>query len=480
MAIKIRENKIMADWTGSFKMPHVTTEEFEKKKAAYVAKYGYRYSIPGFDDIFHLNLEKPFSEDEEKLWSTGRKDEIPPVRRAELQYIKQQRKERYLDMLGSPIPKIFRSRASLLTAIDDAQDATTTLAVVGMVVARGLPPALRAMVLAGTGWVMIASQLLNMATAILAPEQMALSRKRIQDRVTTDNPFTKKARVKVAKKLRAGKIGVGALIEISQTTDNIFGVGLSLGAVMALPLNIIFGAAKRFGSYPVEVHYPVPDIQHWAKRAKKLHPALLAMYGIPVGTDDDEMTMHLMAANALSQLELTDIEAWNPLDNVKDLQYVGLAAPTPTKSYLLEILEETDPDWRNSVVWPSTGFYWSNPHQLSESSHEMIADNFRSYSERQKNSELGWIGAQNASHAGLNIIEALEGPGAIQTDYTAWTKTIHALLDAGYIPPADLTEEQRNCFIAWLNAHETMNTTPSTPEALDYVKYNCGWEFVRE
>ncbi|MBA7554539.1 hypothetical protein ES705_47163 [subsurface metagenome] len=165
----------MADWTAPFKMPHTTTEQFIERKRKYVEKYGYRYSIPGFDDIFHLGIEKSITPDEDKLWKSGRKDEIPPVRRDEIYVIKANRKRKYLDMLGSPLPETLVNRAALLTAIDNAQDALSTLAVTGMLAARALPLAYRAAVLAGSGWIMIAAQCLDLATFGLAPEQMALS-----------------------------------------------------------------------------------------------------------------------------------------------------------------------------------------------------------------------------------------------------------------------------------------------------------------
>ncbi|MBA7540486.1 hypothetical protein ES705_32784 [subsurface metagenome] len=469
----------MPDWTAPFHMPHTTTEDFKRKKAEYVAKHGYRYSIPGFDDIFHLGIEKSITPEEDNLWKTGRKDDIPPDRRDEIYYIKKNRKRRYLDMLGSPLPEIVNNRAALLTSIDDAQDALTTLAVTGFVAARALPGAYRLAVLAGTGWIMIAAQCLNLATFVLAPEQIALSRKRIQDNLTKDNPFTKKARLKTALRLRNAKIGIGAACEIAQTTDQVFGVGISLGAVMALPFNIVAGSARLITGDPVRVTYPVPYMPHWVGRAKKLHNAQLAILGLPEGTDDFEMTTQIIAANALSQMELTHAETMHPLDYVKDVLKIELRAPTPEKGYLLEILEETDPDWRETVTWPSTGKTWSRVNSLIGLTHENVTNNFRKYAYRQKHSELGFIASQNACFAGMNTLQALEGEGSVEYDYTAWSKSLHALLDQGYVPPDNLTEMNKTLFTDWLEAHERADSCPSIPEALAYAKYNCGWEFVR-
>ena len=470
----------MPDWTAPFHMPHMTTEEFLKKKAEYVAKYGYRYTIPGFDDIFHIPIEAPITEEEDKLWKARRYDEISPERREEIEYIKAKRKAKYLDMLGSPLPEIFNSRAALLTAIDDAQDACSTLAIAGMVASRAMPPAARVVMMAGTGWIMVAGQVLNLATFGLAPEQMALSRKRIQDQMTKDNPFTKKARLKNARKILRGGFGFGAALEVAQTTDQVFGWGISLGAVMSLPLAITFGAAKLITGRPLTVYWPVPHIPRWRRIAKKMHPAMLAFNGVLWQTDDIEMTGYMMASNAAAQMELTDFSEWNPLDAVRRPDLATIPAPTPTKGYLIEILEETDPNWRDTVLWPQTGSYRAYTEHLASSTYALAVNNFKAYAERQKYSELGFIGAQNVSLAGMNVLEALEGQESVQYDYTAWCKTMHALLDQGYVPPTDLSDEQKTCFADWLEAHEKLGSCPTTPEALAYAQYSCGWKFVRE
>lgn len=469
----------MPDWTAPFQMPRMTTEQFKQKKKEYVAKHGYRYSIPGFDDIFHLGIEKSISPEEDKLWKTGRKDEIPPERRDEIYYIKANRKRRYLDMLGSPLPEILENRVALLTAIDDAQDALSTLAVTGMVAARALPGAYRLAVLAGSGWIMIASQCLNLATFGLAPEQIALSRKRMQDNLTKDNPFNKKARVKLAKRLKNGKVGMGAVIEAAQTTDQVFGIGISLGAVMSLPINIIAGSVRLISGEPLYVTYPVPYLPHWIGRAKKLWQATMITMGLSAGTDDMELTTHILATNALIQMDLSHSGFWNPFNYIDNFDEIEIAVPGPEKGYLLDMLNETDPDWRETLKWPSTGKRWSGVNELAESTHENITNNLKKYCYRQKHSELGFIASQNACLAGMNILQRLEGKGSVEYDYTAWSKTIHALLDQGYIPPANLSESQKTCFTDWLEAHERSGSCPTTPEALSYAKHNCGWEFLR-
>ena len=78
------------------------------------------------------------------------------------------------------------------------------------------------------------------------------------------------------------------------------------------------------------------------------------------------------------------------------------------------------------------------------------------------------------------MLEALAGEDSVDYDYTTWSKTIHALLDQGYVPQTDLNYEQKTCFAGWLDAHEEPGSCPTTREAFDYTQYSCDRKFVRE
>jgi len=69
----------------------------------------------------------------------------------------------------------------------------------------------------------------------------------------------------------------------------------------------------------------------------------------------------------------------------------------------------------------------------------------------------------------MNILQKFEGKGSLSSDYTALSKTLHALLVLGHVQPTDLTENQKTCFTAWLKAHEKRGSCPKTREAFDYL-----------
>jgi hypothetical protein len=76
-------------------------------------------------------------------------------------------------------------------------------------------------------------------------------------------------------------------------------------------------------------------------------------------------------------------------------------------------------------------------------------------------------------------MENLAGPGQVEYDYTAPTKTMHALHDAGYELPPAATQEQLAKFAQYLDDYESIGQTPTTPEVLQYATSMLGFTFVR-
>jgi hypothetical protein len=107
----------MADYLAPFDIPEFTTEEYEEKKAAYIAEHGYTVSFPKIGDIIHLGPIWPQTDAERKASS----------------------KERYNKMLASPIPNWMSNYTSVLTAWDNVQDVIITLAAIGRIALKFIP-----------------------------------------------------------------------------------------------------------------------------------------------------------------------------------------------------------------------------------------------------------------------------------------------------------------------------------------------------
>ena len=470
----------MPDWTGSFHMPHLTTEEFLQERTKYVAKYGYRYSIPGFDDVVRLNIEKPITEEETKIWKNKQFSELSPERFEELKYMKKQRTEAYLDMLGSPQPHIFQSRGSLIGAIDDAQDALATLATVGAIAIRALPAAVKALLGGPVGALMTASEILSLFNSFLTPERAMIKSKRLIEQLKDKDPLATKVKVKGARKIRTAKIGRGTVIEALQVTENMFGIGISLGAVMNVPFDIVFATARSLPGLPPIPKLPIPDIPHWKARGMKLLKAAGTLLSAGGGTYNQDYTQLLIAANAAGQVQNYQNRDWHPFDEIPNVNEIQIQAPKVKNILSIEAITEVDAQGLDAIKWPSTGEEWSTVDDLVTTMPDPINKSFKSYTQKTQYAPEGLLGPVNATEATLHILEAAEGPGSVVIDYTADTKAITGLTNAGYTFPRSLTSSQFNRWMLYTDSCEAQGIAPTLKGSLNHARNIAGFEFVKQ
>ncbi len=469
----------MPQWTAPFKLPHMPKEEFLKMKADYVAKHGYSYSFPGVAQVLNYPFISPMTPQEESDWKSKRFKNFSDMRYEELKFLKKKRKEMFLNMLSSPTPNILNARASIITSLDNTQDAISTGVTVAKLASRALPR-LAVKALSGpAGWVLGAADLINLSRVVLSPELMPMERKRSIDVMTGKNPFSRKARVKNAQRFIKGKIGKGALIEAAQTSKDIFGVGLTLGPIFAFPYDAIFGAVRTLQGKPSEVKMPIPDWDYWKIVGKKALKALTTKWTYTVRTDDQDMFQDMILANAAAQIEASAIEDFDTMEGFDNIGNTLVRAQHAENVITREVLEEEGFNPDEGVAWPSTGKEWSTVNEILETGLDIVKDNFRHFAERNKNNAMGYHASQNAGDAALLIMENLAGPGQIDYDYTAPTKTIHALHEAGYEFPPEATDAQLARFAQYLDDYESIGETPTTPEVLEYASSTLGFSFLR-
>lgn len=469
----------MPDWTGSFKMPHMTTEKFMAMKAKYIAKHGYTINIPGFEDIIHVPIEKTPSQEEEQIWKSGDYKKLAPGRYEEIKYIKKRRKEKFLAMLGSPTPEVFSNHSAVMASLDNAQDALATIVALGTVVTSQLPRAFAKALAGPLGWLSAGTEALDVMMEIQRSVMTPLSGKRWRDSMTELNPLSKKARLKRTDKLAKAKLKKGFMVEALQVTDNIFGFGLSLGALMGAPVEIIAGNVRMVGGAPVKVNYPIPDLGHWGRMARKFHSSQNLITPFYLHSDDDSYSQMLIGSVLAQQVIAGSATSWNPLEAIDNVDKVEYLAPAPTSVLTLECYEEEGIDPRASQNWPTLGKPWATLDEIVESSYDMANDCYRGYCNRNKHNWRGFVAATNAIEATLQTLENLEGPNSIQHDYTAANKVVHKLLYSKHGLPEDITTDQKTKYTAWLMAHEKSGSCPTMHEVHAYAYNECNFKFVR-
>jgi len=513
----------MAEWSAPFHRPHMPSAEFDRLKAEYIKKHGYTITIPGIQDIFHLGIEKPMTAAEEKNWRDKNYRAFTPERYEEIKHIKQRRKEVFLAMLSSPSPRILNSRSSIITAIDDAQDALSTLSAVGTLMYMAAGAGVRKLITGPLGWVMGANDALNFVNKAIAPEQRMLQRKKLTETATGKTLKTsrakwdirgrlKKVKEKTAKAERLARVNrnVEALkrggwrskiIEALQTSDNVYGLGISLGAVMNLPYDAISGAVRAYTGEEVHVKMPAVDVGFWGRAARKLARNWLAFEGIPreyryiehhspavevTGTAGPEsvvsrdlelgMRIALFLAQQVAHMTADEVD---PLDMDLSISDIKLRAPEPINILTREVIEEAGDRIEDGIAWPATGEKWSNAKELIEESSKHITDNMNAYTKDNAHSITGWAVAKHATEAAFYSLENVAGTGGIQIEHNPSYRVINSLQWLNFVHEDNITDEQKRMFADYLQRCDNENYTPHAKEVVQYAREYCGFDFVQ-
>lgn len=215
--------------------------------------------IPAWNDIIHLSRPLSFSEKELDFMDSvrtlvdvqGRSVEdsakyldLSVAETAELLDLargEQTRvntaQEKIKDMFKSPTPAFASNLGVVMTALDDIQDFTTTVGVASRLLGRVVPLANEVAVVSFT--IGEALNRFNIINRISGGEVSKLCRL-LREARNSSHKATISADVdRRMKRLFPSK---GEIIEIAQTTDSLFGVGVSLGPLVGLATDLISGA----------------------------------------------------------------------------------------------------------------------------------------------------------------------------------------------------------------------------------------------
>lgn len=503
-------------------MPEFTDPEFEDKHNAYVREHGYVITFPRLGDIISVPIRKPMTSEEKVLYYSGRRKEIPESRLIELTAIKMRKKERFDRMIASPTPKTIRSYASIMQAVDDAQDAFITLAAIGRIACKLLPRFLSRFLMGPIGWLWLIAELMNMlmmpTACMLNPRGCKrAARKKLKN-------FRKTTRAKMKAYPKSGRIipSFSEGIQALQVTKDVYGWGLTLGPIIGIISDLGSGAVRWKMGQKVAFKSPPTDIEiyrkaadkvnnyaRWRRPAGKMTKAQFEIWkgkkvdagtwGVKSKQDDlvaraakmhttyggivrrtdwiNEALMYTtgeIVASGYKNLQ----ENWNPLEMIEGLEHLELEAPVCEDPLTEEIFHEAGMDPDDYVAWPSLGKRWATIDEISASTAPIAAENYEYFDENCPNELLKYIAGQSVTNGGLLAISALEGEEAIELEYHATIAITEMLLDHGYSFPRTITEQQIYDFGFWTAAHQEMGTRPSLWETLSYAKNTLGFEFT--
>jgi len=418
----------MPDWLSPFHLPELSDSEYAKAKAAYIEKNGYTITIPGLSDIIKIRTEEPMSALEHHNWKKKNWDYFSPKRLEQCKKQKAKRLERYTAMLASPTPAIMQNAGSIMCAIDDAQDAISTLGVIGRLAARIAPKAIGPLIQGPVGLLITASDMLNIIQAVPQACLMPMMGKRKKETLQKGSPRHNMARLKSADKITKALPTKGDWIQAAQTTEQVFGFGVSLGPIVGLIQDIFWGTVRSRPGVAPKIKLPAPDLKHWYKAAHKMAKAATILWGFSHETDDEDILLWL-AATELAFQALQDVQRdWNPLEQVEDIANLEVKAPVPWHTLTIEvILEETIP-FEDSLGWPQTGQLWETIKTLVDTTHWVAAENLHQFTLRNKHNWTGYAGAVCAVEGAMFSVTVLEGEEFVEYHYSVPARVANILL----------------------------------------------------
>jgi len=449
-------------------MPDFTDDEYERKKAEHVAREGYTITVPALEDIFKIRMEQPMTTEEKLHWRGRDYDFFSPQRLGEIQGMKKKRQERYTRMLADPTPRVVRNFQSVMTSLDDTQDALNTVAVLGMLAKRAAPRAAGYLISGPVGVIMAAADVLNLASAIPMKCLTGKKTKRNMHRIMRDNPFTKKGRVNNAKRLRKWKPGSADLIQGLQTTDQVFGFGVSLGALIGLPFSLISGAARAIRGEKVRIKFAPWNWKKWQKVAMKMHQAMPVLWGMPHSTDDMELTESLAAYLSSNQALIDVYQNWNPLDAIEDLDVIEVEAPRAENILTQEVIQEAGRSLNEGIGWPSVDKRWASLSELHESIPVVAVDNVKAHLGRLVQSWYGFVNSESISNSALYSLAILEGRDMVEFDYICAQKLATRLIESNQTIDPLTPYAQLGMFADELAILDALGTCPD-PQDLERV-----------
>ena len=520
------------DFTGFY--PKFTNDEFELLRTKYQAKHGNTVNIPGFGDVIHIIPKARISIEERAAHIWAIKRGLPsPLTPAQIQTMTY-KKFRFLKALASATPAWMRTYGAVATVLDNVEDGLVTVVVLGRIAAKIAPRLLSRMV-PGLGWVLLGSDVLNAVNLLSWTGAMTRGCKGLHGEWQEKNPFHAKAAANRARKLKKLMPGFGEFLEVAQTTDQLFGVGLCLGGFMGLltdtlstvlnpeywfelnrtvsqgTVSEIAGRisgivmsdydkikrslresfyqfkdeAYRLKAADIKLRNDIMDwartksdeVWGWVKTPPQKHETifsntLLGSMIMSTGKDDflkeDHTKAFMMLDNAVQGLMPWWIEN-DPLTNFKDLRGFKFRAPGPRDPTTIDMLNEHDPGWENTIKWPHLDKEYATIEEITFTYAPMIKDSFQTYCLKYRYEWEAYVAASQSVDFVKNVIRSFDDNNEVRIGYGAYLAAAIDMMDRVWIMEPDTPGQLIDALADYIGNYERQ--TALAPDIKDVTRY---------
>jgi hypothetical protein len=428
--------------------PRVSKEDFEVLHKRYTDQYGYVVRIPNIEEIIHL-VPNAFKTDAE---------------------IKAEKRAGLMNILASPTPQGVRDYYTTpMTWLDNIQDMTSVVYPAISMLTRWMPK-IMSKAIPVLGWLMLGTDLLNMAIGVGRLPMNPMGGKRLWCEVTKRNPFNKEARFLRQERIRNFKPGVADLLQALQVTDQFMGVGLNLGPMMGTIMDAAFGAYRYLNGDRVTFAYDAPDLFAHEKLAGRGMAAasLINSFGQVFNEETHFWSLTMGAASA--RLFCPAAHDFDIVGTVNDPMNIMVPAARPTDPLTIEVIEAEGLNVERGVGWP---YNRKKEMRLGDLWDELIPRNrevFRDYCFRHSHDFYGYTVASMWDQVLPSTIFAFDPTGSVEYDDTPEMKTLFRMLKAPLLPTGSLSDAQGQEFKDWIIAYGEANKRPPGIQAI-YEKF---------
>jgi len=357
--------------------------------------YGDSINIPGFNDIIHLRPKAKITEEEMTEHRARRKRrESSNLSERQLEEL-DRRRERYKRMKQSHTPDLVRSIATVMTALDDVEDGLITAAVIGRLMVK-LLPRLMGRFVPVIGWALLAADIINLFQIFAWLPCSPTSAKRTKDDLTSRNPFGRAAKLKRLKKIKRVVPTIGESLEVLQTTDQLFGVGVCLGSIVGMVVDAASGLVHGVGTF-------LTSTQRDLASDEALHVMRSSAIAFLCQEDltDEEHTKIILSQYIAQSTQKSFLNNTNWFESAKVYSQVPIKPPAVRDPVTKYIFEDAGEDPEATRRWPLAG----NPEEVTlarfaTEAFPKIRDSLKGYIDRMKKTYEGYI-ASDCLHESL-------------------------------------------------------------------------------
>ncbi|GAG41765.1 unnamed protein product, partial [marine sediment metagenome] len=223
------------------------------------------------------------------------------------------------------------------------------------------------------------------------------------------NPPSRKIRARVKQRFARHGIGHGEIIEALQVSNNMFGIGLSLGPIFGLLYDIPSGLYRHIRGETVRVTgLPRPLLwfdEVWSRNLKSL--AELSI--VAESWMDDIVGKGMVAAKMCTDMVKQMYGPTSALASLPDVSEIETPIQMPKHPLTEEVIREETPNIEDFLNWPSNEKKWKAILQHWNNDTDAINENIKGWLARNAFDMESYLCKQNAIEAGFEAASLLDG-----------------------------------------------------------------------